>query len=179
MELRLPLFERFPTGLRLTAASGLLLSAAANWTRHFDRVQTQMIDLRGLRRGHVVVAVIDALSKDSVPKIVREAPAEFPGVSFTLKVLDNVDVGRVLAQGDVDFGIVLAPQSSRDLMVRAHLDVVLGFATLPDPIAARPRQRFSACAPYPIVAPHEPLARRQQVRALKAATAMPLNIAAA
>jgi DNA-binding transcriptional LysR family regulator len=65
-------------------------------------------------------------------------------------------------------------------MVRARLDVTLGFATLPGhEIARKPRQRFSACEDHPIVAPHEPLALCQQVRALEAATSTTLNVVAA
>ena len=139
-----------------------------------------MADLRGLRRGHVEIAVIDALSKGFIPDTVREVRAEFPGVSFTLKVLDNINVTRAVTDGDVDFGVMLEPRSSRELMVRAHLDVILGFVTLPGhPITRRPSQRFSACAPYPIVAPCEPLALCQQVRALEAATSTSLNVVAA
>jgi DNA-binding transcriptional LysR family regulator len=49
-ELAMPLFERHPTGLRLTAA-GELLHAANNWKKDFTRVCEQLDDLRGLRRG--------------------------------------------------------------------------------------------------------------------------------
>lgn len=37
-ELAMPLFERHPTGLRLTAAGELLLHAANNWKKDFTRV---------------------------------------------------------------------------------------------------------------------------------------------
>lgn len=50
-ELGMPLFERHPTGLRLTAAGELLLHAANNWKKDFTRVCEQLDDLRGLRRG--------------------------------------------------------------------------------------------------------------------------------
>ncbi len=179
-DLQTPLFERLPTGLRLTAAGELLMAASADWTKDFERVRAQMADLRGLRRGHVAIAVIDALNKGFVPEIVRRVRLNYPGVSFTLRVLDNAEVAGALARGDVDCGIMLDPHSSRDLMVRARQDVILGFVTLPDhEIARKPRQRFSACEDHPIVAPHEPLALCQQVRALEAATSTTLNVVAA
>jgi len=179
-ELQTPLFERLPTGLRLTAAGELLMAASADWTKDFERVRAQIADLCGLRRGHVAIGVIDALTKGFVPEIVRQVRLNYPGVFFTLRVLDNVEVAAALARGDVDFGIMLDPQSSRDLMVRARLDVILGFVTLPGhEIARKPRQRFSACEDHAIVAPHEPLALCQQVRALEAATSATLNVVAA
>jgi DNA-binding transcriptional LysR family regulator len=178
-ELQVPLFERLPTGLRLTAAGELLMSASGDWLKSFDRVRTQMADLQGLRRGHVAIAVIDALNKGFLPQIVRRIRETYPGISFSLSVLDNVEVARALARGDVDFGIMLDPQPSRELVVRAQLDVVLGFATLPDhELAGQSRRRFSACADHLIVAPQEPLALCQQVRALEASTSTSLRVAA-
>lgn len=51
------------TGLRLTAAGELLLHAANNWKKDFTRVCEQLDDLRGLRRGHVRIATIDAINR--------------------------------------------------------------------------------------------------------------------
>jgi DNA-binding transcriptional LysR family regulator len=179
-DLDMPLFERLPTGLRLTAAGELLLAGTESWRKDFDRVRSQMEDLRGLRRGHVAIAVIDALSKGFVPDIVRRIREEFPGVSFTIKVLDNVDVTGSVIGAEVDFGILLNPQSSRDLMVRAHLDIALGFVTLPGhPLTEAPTQRFSACEPYAIVAPADPLALCQQIRILESATEIVPRVSAA
>lgn len=50
-ELAMPLFERHPTGLRLTAAGELLLHAANNWKKDFTRVCEQLDDLRGCGGG--------------------------------------------------------------------------------------------------------------------------------
>ena len=58
-ELAMPLFERHPTGLRLTAAGELLLHAANNWKKDFTRVCEQLDDLRGLRRGLARTATDD------------------------------------------------------------------------------------------------------------------------
>lgn len=170
------LFERLPSGLRLSAAGELLLRAGKGWSKEFSRLQTQMEDLRGLRRGHVTVAVIDALSKGFVPEIIRQMRVDFPGISFTIKVLDNIDVGTALSSGEADFGVMLNPRATKDLQVYAHFDVMLGLATLPDhPIAGNAGIRFNRCAEYPIVAPVEPLALCEQVDALVAATGVVLN----
>lgn len=178
-ELGLPLFERLPTGLRLTAAGELMMASAGRWQKGLADIRTQMDDLRGLRRGHVEIAVIDALSKGVVPALVREIRAEYPGITVGLKVLDNIAVRRAIAAGEVDFGIQLDPQATRDLSVRAHADVVLGFVTLPGhPLAARSSARFSACAGYELVLPARPLALFQQVDALRATTGIDILVAA-
>ena len=54
-----PLFERLPHGLRLTSAGELLVDSVRRWRRDADRVQSQIDDLRGLRRGKVTTAVVE------------------------------------------------------------------------------------------------------------------------
>lgn len=170
-ELGLPLFERLQTGLRLTAAGELMMAGAGQWQKGLADVRARIDDLRGLRRGHVDVAVIDALSKGMMPALVRQVKADYPAVTVALKVLDNVDIRRAIVANEVDFGIQLDPQASRDLGVRAHADVVLGFVTLPGHrLADRPSARFSACAGADLVLPAAPLALCQQVAALRATT---------
>jgi len=179
-EFGMPLFERLPTGLRPSAAGELLLAAARRWAVDYERLQAQMADLKGLRRGHVRIAVIDALAKGFLAAEICRMQAEFAGVSFEVKVLDNVDVLECVVAGEVDFGLLLNPQSSRDVAVRAHRDVVLGFVTRPDhPLAAGGSRRFNACIGLPMVVPAEPLAVFDQVRALELATGVRLSAAAA
>lgn len=62
-ELAMPLFERHSGGLRLTAAGELLLNSANYWKKDFLRVCEQLDDLRGLRRGQVCIATIDAINR--------------------------------------------------------------------------------------------------------------------
>lgn len=179
-ELGVPLFERLPGGLRPTAAGELLLNCAGAWGRDLDRVRTQMSDLLGLRRGHVRIALIDALSKGFAPRVVRGMREEFPGLTFEMKVLDNMAVLDSVITGEVDFGFVLNPQSSKDVVVRSHHEIVLGFVAPPGHAFAEPAERrFSHCAGYPMVAPSEPLAVCEQVRALETATGLKMAVVAA
>lgn len=179
-ELGIALFERMPSGLKPTAAGELLLSSGKSWSKDFSRLQAQMEDLRGLRRGHVTIAVIDALAKGFVPEVIQQMREDFPGISFTVKVLDNIDVGTALAQGEADFGIMLNPRTTRDLQAHAHFDVALGLAVVPDhPLAQQKKVRFNRCADYPVIAPAAPLALCEQVDALVAATGVVLTIATA
>ena len=174
-----PLFERLPTGLRLTAAGEMMMAAGGRWQKELADLRAQIDDLSGLRRGHVDIAVIDALARGFVPAIVRAIQDEHPGITIGLSVLDNADVQGAIMAGQVDFGILLEPRSGRGLSVRAHAEVALGFVVLPDhPLAGQGACRFAAGAAYRLVVPAEPLALCQQVTALELATGMPMQIAA-
>jgi DNA-binding transcriptional LysR family regulator len=179
-ELGVALFERLPTGLRPTAAGELLLNSTRRWTQEFERLQVQISDLLGLRRGHVRIAVIDALSKGFVSRQILALRQEFPAITFELKVLDNVDVLASVADGDVDFGLMLNPQSSKNIAIRGHREVFLGFVVPPGhSFALRDSCRFSQCLGHAMVVPAEPLALCEQVRALEATSGIRMTVAAA
>jgi DNA-binding transcriptional LysR family regulator len=175
-ELGMPLFERLPTGLRLTAAGEILMAAGGKWQKSLQEVRTQVDDLRGLKRGHVEIAIIHALTKGTIPAIITAIHQRYPGISVGLRVLDSEAIRLVVAEGEVDFGICFEPQSIRDLTVRAYAEVHLGFVSRPDhALARRGSARFSAAADLPMILPAPPLAVHHQVAVLEAATQMPLN----
>ena len=174
--LGVPLFERLPSGLRLTSAGEILLGAAKSWQRDFSTVLTQFDDLVGLRGGQVQIAIIDALTQGFVPRMIHRLRHEHPSIVTKIVVMESKQVADAIVAGDVDFGLMLHPQSSRELLVRARTAVPLGFVTLPDhEIARQPHARFSAAALYPIVTPAEPLAVCEPIRAMEATTGVAIK----
>lgn len=175
-EIGAPLFERLPSGLRLTAAGEIMMAAGGRWQKNMLDVRAQIEDLRGLKRGHVEMAVIDALAKGAIPAAIQAIKSRYPGITIGVRVLENEDVRKAVADGTVDFGILFEPHSFRDLTVRAFVEVVLGFVTAPDhPLAQTSEARFSACAESPLVVPVEPLAVSQQLAVLEGATGMRID----
>jgi DNA-binding transcriptional LysR family regulator len=175
-ELGLPLFERLPTGLKLTAAGELMMASGHQWQQGMIGLRSRIEDLRGLKRGHVEIAIIDALAKGYIPRTLHAIQQRYPGITVSVRVLDNDDVRRAVTQGEVDCGIFFDPSSYRDLTVRAFVEVVLGFFTPKGhPLGGSEEARFSACAGHPVVAPCEPLAVYQQVAILEGATHVALS----
>lgn len=170
-ELGMPLFERLPTGLRLTAAGEIMMAAGIQWQKGLADLRGQIEDLRGLKRGHVDIAVIDALAKGYVPSVIHAIKSRYPEITIGIRVLENDQVRLAIARGEVDFGIMFEPQSFRDLTVRAFAPVVLGFLTpAGHAFSERADVRFSSCVGSSLVVPAEPLAVHQQIALLKAAT---------
>jgi DNA-binding transcriptional LysR family regulator len=175
-DMGMPLFERLPSGLRLTAAGEIMMSAGLRWHKNLADVRSQIEDLRGLKRGHVDIAIIDALAKGYIPRAVQAIQSRYPGITIGVKVLNNDAVRQAIASGAVDFGIFFEPQSYRDMSVRAFVEVVLGFLTpAGHPFGQQREARFSACVGTAVIAPAEPLAVCQQVSVLEGATGVTLD----
>lgn len=169
-ELGMPLFERLPTGLRLTAAGEIMMAAGGRWQKGLAEVRAQIEDLRGLKRGHVEIALIDALTRGTVPAAIRQIQSRYPGITIGVKVAQSDHVRRMIAAGEVDCGIFFDPHAYRDITVRAHLEVHLGFVTpAGHPFGTLSEARFSACIGAPLVMPGEALAVHQQIAVLEGA----------
>lgn len=172
----MPLFERLPSGLRLTAAGEALMATGGRWQKSLAELRMQIQDLQGLKRGHVDIAIIDALTKGAVPALIQSVQAQYPGITIGLHVMGSEAIRTAITRGDVDFGIGFEPQSIRDLTVRAFAEIALGFVSLPGhPLARRREARFSACAGEPVIVPMPPLAVHQQVAVLEATSQLPLE----
>ncbi len=178
-QLGVELFERHRTGLHLTTAGEFMLNAARRWTREFEAVCMSLEDLRGLRRGVVHIAIIEAVTQGFVPRALQRLRAEHPFIQAKISVLDNIQVTAAITSGAVDFGIMLNPRNSRDLTVRAHAEVQLGLVTpVSHSLASKKKVRFGVCAEQPIVAPARPLALCEQIHGLEVATGVTLNAVA-
>jgi len=167
-EIGMPLFERLPTGLRLTSAGEIMMAAGGRWQKSLSEVRAQIEDLRGLKRGHVEIAVIDALTKGAIPAAIQSIQSRYPGITIDVKVTGNDQVRRMIASNEVDFGIFFDPESYRDITVRAFVDVHLGFITpAGHPFGQQAEARFSACIGSPVVVPSPALAVHQQITVLE------------
>ena len=175
-DLGVPLFERLPTGLRLTAAGEIMMDAGMRWEKSLLDVRAQIEDLRGLKRGHVDIAIIDALAKGYVPRTIQAIQSRYPGITIGVKVLNNDAVRAAILNGEVDFGIFFEPETFRGLTVRSFVEVVLGLLTPPGhPLTQQNEIRFSACAGSALIVPAPPLAVCQQIEILEGITGVTLG----
>ena len=81
-EVGTPLFERRPRGVKLTTAGEMFVRYARSQIADAERMKSQVEDLRGLRRGPVLIACSQALAHG------------FPGVA-------DRRISRAASQGDV------------------------------------------------------------------------------
>lgn len=103
------IFERLPRGMRLNPAGELLMQHILAQRIDMQRVQSQVADLSGERRGHVSIACSQALLPYFLPQQIAAYRAEHPGVTFSINVRDRVEAERDLASFSSDMALVFEP----------------------------------------------------------------------
>ncbi|MFT6932688.1 MAG: DNA-binding transcriptional LysR family regulator [Paracoccaceae bacterium] len=121
------IFERMPRGMRLNPAGELLMQHIRSQRTDLARIQSQVADLSGERRGHVSIACSQALLPYFLPEQIAIYRAAHPSVTFSINVRDRAQAEQDLASFSSDLALVFEP---------VHLvDFEVLFA-LPQPIHA-------------------------------------------
>jgi DNA-binding transcriptional LysR family regulator len=161
-EVGTPLFERRPRGVKLTTAGEMFVRYARSQIADADRMKSQVEDLRGLRRGPVLIACSQALALDFLATRVAGFQRLHPRVTFDLKVMDHDRALAALGSYDVDLALIYRPSMWPTLRVIASVPQRLVAVVRADhPLAKKKSVRLSDCAEYPAALPDRSLSGRQ------------------
>jgi DNA-binding transcriptional LysR family regulator len=162
LEVGTPLFERRPRGVKLTTAGEMFVRYARSQIADAERMKSQVEDLRGLRRGPVLIACSQALAHDFLASRIATFSKAHPKVVFDLKVMDHERALAALAAYDVDLALIYRPAMVPSLRMIASIPQRLVAIVRSDhPLAAKKTVRLSDCAPYPAALPDKSLSGRQ------------------
>ncbi len=154
-KLGVPLFERMPKGLRLTAAGEVLVMAIRRWRRDIRTVEAQIDELRGLRRGEVTLALVEG-GAEFVSRNVEAFSKRYPGIVLHMQIMVSQQVVDRVLSGDADIGIAFNPPERHDVRIERALIYQLGAVMRVDhPLADREEVTPSECADYPLVGPDQ------------------------
>lgn len=153
-EFGVELFERLPGGVRLNPAGELLLQHYRATLSDLARVQGQVADLSGERRGHVSMACSQALLPYFLPEQIATYRADHPGVTFSVKVRDRAEAEAELASYASDIALVFEPIYLVDFEVIEMVPQPVHAVMAADhPLAAQAELRLRDCLDGPHVAP--------------------------
>ncbi|AOA58086.1 LysR family transcriptional regulator [Acinetobacter larvae] len=126
-QLGIPLFERLPSGLKLTLAGELLYADLLRWQKDFQQTQNRFHEIQGLQRGQVNWGLISALSEDFCHQALLHFRQHYPWINFNVHILESERIAQMVMQNDIDFGLILNPQQQQHLKVDYFIEVPLGF----------------------------------------------------
>lgn len=127
-DLGLTLFERLPSGMRLTAAGEILLADLRRWHKDYSRTLERFDELQGLRRGHVSMALINALSSGKVATAIAQITERYPGLTLSIQIHDNRQIADKVDAAEVDFGLLFTEPGHTSQHLRPLMACPLGLA---------------------------------------------------
>ena len=137
-----PLFERQPRGMALTAAGARLLAHVNAQEAQSHGLVQQLQDLATQQAQQVRVACTEGFAVGFLPRVMAAFRAQYPSVQMQLQVV--------------------VPQEASALLLRGEVDLALKYSVAPDKGL---QVLHSAVAPvYAVVVPGHPLARKRTVR---------------
>lgn len=158
------IFERLPRGVRLNPAGELLIQHFRVQQSDLRRVQSQVADLSGERRGHVAIACSQALSPYFLPRQIAAYRREHPGVTFSVRIRDRAAAEEDLVNFRSDLAIVLEPVLLADFEILMAIPQVVHVVMRADhPLAAQRELRLRACLDHPHVVPAREYAVRDML----------------
>jgi DNA-binding transcriptional LysR family regulator len=179
VEVGTPLFERRPRGVKLTTAGEMFVRYARSQIADADRMRSHVEDLRGLRRGPVLIACSQALALDFLASHIAQFQKQHSKVTFDLKVMDHDRALAALTAYDVDLALIYRPTMWPTLRVVASVPQRLVAIMRSDhPLAKKKTIRLSECLDYPVALPDRTLSGRQILEEVMARRELHFNILA-
>jgi DNA-binding transcriptional LysR family regulator len=178
-EVGTPLFERRPRGVKLTTAGEMFVRYARSQIADADRMRSHVEDLRGLRRGPVLIACSQALALDFLASHIAQFQKQHSKVTFDLKVMDHDRALAALTAYDVDLALIYRPTIWPTLRVIASVPQRLVAIMRSDhPLARKKTIRLSECLEYPVALPDRTLSSRQILEEVMARRELHFNVLA-
>jgi DNA-binding transcriptional LysR family regulator len=118
-EIGQPLFERLPSGVRLNTAGELFVQHIRAQQAELARVQSQIADLSGIRRGHVRVACGAETLRYFLPDVIAGYRAQHDAVTFDIKRQSGDAAEAALESLETDLALIFDPIRSSDFQTMA------------------------------------------------------------
>lgn len=148
------LFERRAQGVRLTTAGKILWTHLSATFRSLHRARSEIDDLKGLRRGEIVVHCIEGLIGDFLPEVLSQYHSRFPNITFNVVITSTDRIVEALANDEADIGITFFGPSRADVTpVITHPEPLVALMAPGHPLARKRSLQLAEIAEYPIAMP--------------------------
>lgn len=115
-EIGLKLIDRTTREVQLTDVGGNLVSSVSRLLSDLDDALREIREIGEQRRGRVVVAASPTVACRLMPRVVASCGRQFPYITLGLRDDVQSDVMRKVKSGEVDFGVIIGPFASDDLI---------------------------------------------------------------
>jgi len=158
------LLERKERTVELTEAGRVVLENARHMVALYSETIQALEEIRGLKRGTLVVGASTIPGEYLLPKIAGHFAAEYPGIHLKLLVADTATVAQWLLEDMVHLGIVGArPQDSELIEEPLFEDKIILLASPQHPLGQKEQAELEECLKFPWIMREKGSGTRQSV----------------
>ena len=118
-EIGQPLFERLASGVRLNTAGEIFVQHIRAQQADLARVQSQLADLSGVRRGHVRVTSGAETLRHFLPEVIARYRSDYDAVTFDVSRQHGEAAEAALASLETELALIFEPIRSGDFQTIA------------------------------------------------------------
>jgi len=153
-EVGTPLFERLPSGVRLNTAGELFIQHIRSQMTDLSRVLSQISDLSGVRRGHVIISGGPEILSSFLPGQIAKYRQDFQAVQFDVLRQTPEQSLTALMNFGVDMAFIFDSVLPSDLDIVASVSQPLFALVHKDhPLAEQQILKLQDCLAWPIISP--------------------------
>ena len=153
-EVGTPLFERLPSGVRLNTAGELFIQHIRSQMTDLSRVLSQISDLSGVRRGHVIISGGPEILASFLPGQIAKYRQDFQAVQFDVLRQTPEQSLTSLMNFETDMAFIFDSVLPSDLDIVASVSQPLFALVHADhPLAEQQILKLQDCLAWPIISP--------------------------
>ncbi|MEO8157869.1 MAG: LysR substrate-binding domain-containing protein [Betaproteobacteria bacterium] len=147
----MPLFEQIGKKTYLTQAGGLVQSSAREVFDALARLQMQLAELKGIKRGRLKVSVVTT-AKYFIPRLLGPFMKHYPGIDIALDVGNRAEIVARLARNDDDLYIMGMPPAAMGIQRHPFVEnPIVAIAPRGHPLVGKRRVRLARLAEEPFL----------------------------
>jgi DNA-binding transcriptional LysR family regulator len=151
-ELGVPLFDRLPRGMRLTAPGDAVVTLARRWREDERRAASAIRQMQGVHQGHVRMRAMDSQATSVMPRLVETLAEAHPRISLAVEVGSTDEAVSELLDGRIELAVVFNLTPRRELHTLWSAPLPLGCIVAPGhPLAASATASLQEVCAHPVV----------------------------
>lgn len=136
------LLERGRSGVRLTSDGLKLLPYAKSVCDEFQKLQTQVGELKGLESGLIRIGTFSSVATHWLPNIIKKFQQDYPNIDYELLLGDYTEIESWIIEGRVDCGFLRLPTLPELETIFLEQDQLM--AVLPE------QHPLAGCSKFPV-----------------------------
>lgn len=178
-ELGLTLVEKGRHTVKLSEAGQLLVDYYRDRIGRYDSLVASLDDVRGMRTGHVRIAVGQNLINTILARVIAQYREQWPGIRVHVHEAATQQVLSMVLQDEVHFGVLLKPPNDPALRERfAFSQPLQAVMTRSHPLARRASVTLAELVAHPLVLPTQNFRSRQLLEEIAISQGLKLDPAA-